>query len=481
MQSPRLRLASPRLWVPLALGLGLRAVLLGAAGELVPVYDEISYLKSGSALAARGTYSGVWPPGYPAAVALALQLGGTGGIFALRVFQVLCSLVIGYGIVLMAQRLFDGRAARFSAYAWALYLPLGFYTHRLWPETLFLALFVPALYLLLDHVLAHPPLRRSAWLLASAGLLYGMSLYLKESPTYLVFGLAGLLVFAKPHGGLRAALFVAVVGLTLTPLMARNYQHYDRFVVSGASLGQNVRYGLSAAYVNHDYNSDPGLVRRVHLDEHGQWDFVSRTFIAYGTLSSGRRRGQGWPQSGPGWQPSEAPNRIDRNREDLASGLSYALEHKAAFVRTRVKKLADLLTPLSLLVRDLTPEVYGGPLASAPARRLLISLSLLSVVALLPLAWIGLVRLRTSPRAFAFFAVVIGYFALTAGLVAMSRFRIPAVPLALVLVGSALRAPAPGESLRTTWIASGAGIAILALLWLINLEEVGAVVGRSWG
>jgi hypothetical protein len=258
--------------------------------------------------------------------------------------------------------------------------------------------------------------------------------------------------------------FPLVVAAVLTPLAIRNWDYYDRFVPAGASLGINVFAGLNKYYVNPDYNCDPDLVWRVHRDQDGQLDFVGRHFLEYGD----------------GWKNSDADNPIDAGRDNLEIALRYALEHPGGFFLTRTKKAADLATPLSFMVRDLSPEVYSGVLVSPPLRRTVIALSLVSVVVLLSLSWVNLVRIRGRRQALLFFLLIFGYVGTTAMLVSMSRFRIPAVPFMLVLVGATL-VEQPGPRRAVTLSLGAAGLLVLLLLWLMNLGEVSEVVARSWG
>lgn len=404
----------------------------------------------------------MWPPGYPLVIAAMQELFGLGGIRALQLLQLVGSLAIGFAVVQMSHLLFGLRAALVSGIAWACYLPLAYYAHHVWPETLFLALFVPSAYLVLCFLL-DTGTRSSQRRLALAGALYGLALYLKEGAFYLAFPLTLLLLLRKPRVSWSTALaFPAALLLVLTPLMIRNYAHYERFVPVGASLGQNIIAGLHGGYQNFDYNRDPGLLIRVHRQA-GGWDFVARNFIDYGD----------------GWELSQAENPIDRSREDLATALRYALDRPAAFVGTRIKKLADFVTPLSFGVRDLTPEVYTGVIVARPLRHALIALSLVSVVALLSVSWINWVRIRARLEVALFFGLFVGYFAATALLTSMSRFRIPAIPFLLVLVGASVVA-LPDPNPRRTRALCAAGLTLLLLLWVLNAPEVAQVVKRSW-
>ena len=464
IRHPSFRLASRTLLFPLALGLLVRLLLLFSAGTVRPTHDEVSYIRGAhQLLSSTGMYNYHWPPGYPGVIAFALWCFGTKGLFYLKLFQVICSAIIGLSIIQISHILFRVRGAFVSGFAWAIYLPLAMYTHHLWPEPLHLTLFVLSMYFLFSYLRVEEPVAHCRLILLTAGVLFGLGLYFKESPTYLAIPLTIYLIYKEPHALSHVVVFPLTIILVLLPLTLRNYHRYDRFVLVGATLYNNVQQGLNARYVNHDYNRR--LVKRVHQNDDGSWDFISRNFIAYG----------------PGWNPSNEPNRIDRTRADIKSALSYALNNKKAFLLTRVKKIADFLTPLSFMVRDLSPKIYSGVLASNGVRHVLISIALGSVMILLSVACINLVRLRDDREAFVFFLLIFTYFGLTGLLVSMSRYRIPIVPFLLVLLGgSVVRRPRIGGTL-VTCLLSMFCLVVLVALWALNLAEVIEMVSWSWG
>lgn len=462
---PTFRLASKVLPHPLLLGLLVGLLLLVFAGNVFTVGDETSYVEDARLILRTGSYSDVWPPGYVGVIALFLRLFGEESLFPVRLFQVLCAPLVGFFIIQLAHMLFGYRAALFSGYAWALYLPLAFFTHRLWPEIITLLLFVPSIYLLACYLQPTSPRAGRPGLLVVSGALFGLSLYLKEGHTYLAVFLF-LLILLGGRGRRRHALaYLGAILIVLLPLAIRNYFHYDRFVLVGATVGKNIQSGLNAGYLNHDYNHDPDLLGRVHLNPGGTWDFVARNFLAYG----------------PGWAPSDEPHVIDRTRADMRRAFEYAMEYKAAFLRTRIKKLADLFTPLSFAVRDLRPWIYPGALSAKEVRRPLIVISLAEVMLLLPLGLVNLIRLRHERKMFLLFLSIILYTALTGMLVSMSRYRLPMIPFLLVLAGAAVtRAPKECRG-RVTIAWSALLIMVLLLLWALVFEEVVALVRVVWG
>ena len=465
IRHPTLRLAASSLLAPLGLGLLLRFLLLILAGSAQPIYDEASYVRNAQVLSRTWGYDDVWPPGYPFIIALGFRFFGAECLHFVRLFQVFCSITIGFGIVQMSHMLFGVRGALISGYAWALYLPLAFYTHRLWPETLTLTLLVPAVYLLCSYSQAKDSPSRGRSMLVCAGVLFGLSLYMKEVHTYLAIPLAFWLMGWPPRRVRRALLFPLSVLLVLLPLTARNYKHYGRFVLIGATLDANIRWGLNSFYFNHDYNRDPLMPYRIHTKADGSRDFVRRNFMAYGQ----------------GWKLSAERDIIERTREDIEAALRYAVANRGRFLLTRIKKVADFVTPLSFLVRDLVPEVYSGVLVWKWVRRSVICLGLGSVMILLPVGWVNLIRLRYRRREFVLFVLILGYFAGCALLVSMSRYRIPVVPYLLILAGGSVVRRTVESGAVVTVMLSAAGLVVLAALWALNFAEVCAVVSRSWG
>jgi hypothetical protein len=460
---PRILLPEVSLYFPLIAGCALRLLLWGLSGNITTVADENDYLRLGQLLAEGERYRGQWPPGYPAIISMTFQMFGESGPYYLRIFQMLTFLIAGLFVIQMSHFLYGKKGALISGYAWAFYLPLAFHAHRFWPETLFLNLFMPGLYLLFTLSQRDRSMIRLFSLLATAGVLFGLSLYLKESPTYLFIPLSIWLFFTVRKKGLVMIFPISII-LTMMPLMFRNYTVFKGFVPVGSSMLTNIRAGLNAEYVNHDYNRIPKIIRMAHQKNDGSWDLIYRHFIDYGS----------------GWTQSTSRRYLIALKADSRSAWNYALAHKKEFVGTRIKKLADFVTPLSFFVRDLLPNLYSGTITSPVLRRVLIVVSLLSVICLFTISGIGLIRLRHSKTQFSFFVIVFVYFGLTALLSSFSRIRIPIEPLLFVLLGSlgsGVTNSLKGWTDRTLY---SVGVFILILLWALNFSEILVVVNKSW-
>jgi len=459
----------PLLWIVLV-GVALRMGFLFAAGDLELQSDEANYVYLALLWNHFGVYTDttryLWPPGYPFLLSQAFEWFELGGIFALKFIQVLASASIGWTIALFARSWFDLKTAKLATLSWALYLPLIGFTHYLWTETLFLALFLPALYQF-QRALERAERGRADRHLIASGALFALALYIKEAPLYLSVLLVALLfVFRRsaPLEALRqASLFALTMGVLILPWTLRNYEVYGRVIPMGTTLGENCFGGLNAPYKNFDLTP---FTRR-YLGEIGPEDLSREWFIRADPESE-------W------FRALEIMNTADRLAENRRRGIQYALDHPAWLVRTRVKKLADLAAPVSFFLRHVGLSRYEeSPLALPGIRHVLVVWAVLCPVLVLALGLLGAcVRFPRGAGA-AVCASVFGYFLLSSLLVSMSRFRVPFVPFLIVLACAALtrRGERAGGLAR---VASVAGVAALCVLWWIDWPEISTIVRLAW-
>ncbi|MAG63831.1 hypothetical protein CMO84_09965 [Candidatus Woesearchaeota archaeon] len=519
-------------WVIAAAGLTLRLCLLWIAGDLDLQSDEANYVYLGIAWNHFGFYFDqhryLWPPGYSWLMARSLDLFGENGMLAVKYLQVFASVSIGMTTMLFAVRLFGLRAARIAGWIWVAYLPLAAFTHLLWNETLFSALFLPGLYQILRLLqLGEDP--RATRRVIVAGLCLAGSLYLKESPQFLVVVLALLLVpFA---GGLiegvrRATLLLLVVGACILPWGMRNQNVYGKFIPLGTSLGENAFNGLNRDYRNFDLI--PIEVERERRDLRSTRTVARHWFdyvepIPYGslqeriaalrketseTLDANRDRvaaggepdpraevlqarllhsskqqnrlAAQTPQQAPetlvdfaadsGWLRAEPPdviNAAQRSEVNTARGLRFAREHPGWYVRSRIRKLADLLAPVSFFTRHQALGHYDGtPLGGNLLRKLTSLWAVACPVLVLLLGIVGYTTVLRNRPAWLLFGCTLGYFLCTTLLVAMSRFRIPTIPLLIVLAAGFVVHGRSVEGPARKILATLSALLVLFLWWI---------------
>ena len=469
--SPRTPDEDPLSYKPLilltVLGVGLQWILLVLSGEPELQSDEANYVYLALVWTRLGVYLDqqryLWPPGYTWYLGWAMDLFGDRGLFAARVGQVLASASVGLTTMLLAYRLFGMRTARLAGAIWAAYLPLAVFAHLLWNETLFLALFLPAIYQLV-RVVAEGERLRVVLRLTTAGLLFGLVLLLKEAPFYLVPLLALVLLFTAGgvgEGLRRSTLFAGMVALMLIPWGLRNREVYGRFVPSGASLGENVYNGLNAAYRNFDL-----VPLEIERERRGEPPIAVRPwFVAIDPEKQ-------WERA------DEVLHTIERSDENTRRGLAFARENPGWLVRSRIKKAADLVTPMSFYTRHLALGHYDtSVLGSSLGRKVTGVWAVLCSLGVLFLGLRGWIGNLERGRGGSVLAVVIAYTAGTSLLVAMSRFRVPIEPLFIVFTAGALgrvRAPIAGAR-RALLLAAWA---VLVFLWWVNWPEVWTILSE---
>ncbi|HUU85939.1 MAG TPA: glycosyltransferase family 39 protein [Phycisphaerae bacterium] len=445
-------------------------IVLLLAGDLQPHADESNYLYLAACWNHFGFYSDavyyLWPPAYPFVVAVALDWFGAGGVFALKLFQVLVSGLLGAVIMLTALRLFNRRAAVIAGAVWACYLPLIGFTHYLWPETIFLAVFAASVYLFLiwwqeaEDADTHP------FRLLGAGVLFGVGLLIKEVALYLCPVLCVLVILRRTRLSLQnrlssAVLFVLSVAVVVAPWTLRNHEVYGRFVPVGATLGKNVYMGLNAYYYNLDYPSR----HRPQLAEAN--DSLQKLLV-------------GDPP--PAWLPDNKPNIIDRLTRSTQQGLEFARQHPGYTARSRVKRVADWVAPTSFFLRHYGLGRYQGVLAEPGLRRPLFIAAVFLPVLVLIGAIPGLLLALRDPTGRMLLITIVVYVAVAAApLMGMSRYRLMIDPFLIVAAsGFAAGFGRPWWTRKAAAICVVAAWLVLAILWWIDCREVIEYLTMVW-
>jgi 4-amino-4-deoxy-L-arabinose transferase-like glycosyltransferase len=452
---------------PILLGLGVRLFYLQGAFGIDPYADEKMYLHFARLWDHFGVYSdwGLFlrPPGYTFVLKSAIATFGEHGPDVVRAVQVVASLAIGLSVMWLARAVFDRRAAIAAGFLWSLYLPLVGYTHLLWAESLFLALFVPSLALFVAYVRVAEEGGEGLGLLVACGLLWGLALLFKEVGTFLLPVLVLWIAVVRrrtPRLALaHAAVLLLSTAVVVAPWTLRNRDVYERFVPVGTTLGNNVAKGLNANLMNYDYQSNVA-----DLYPTGGW--VRRTFLS---------------DPPPWWDVPRPRNVIDLNRDYIRAGLSFAGEHPAYIARTRVVKLADLMTPVSFIVRHCRLHLYGSPVDADPLRRFTVIAGLLSAPLLMLTAWAGIVCAGGHERARWILLSVVIYVVLTSMILALSRVRVPMVPLWIVFAGGFASQLGRGLSVtRSRVVALAGGGLVLAFLWAMHWHGVVFTLREAW-
>lgn len=263
-------LPSRRWWLVLALAAaGVRVAWAIAFGGRAPVFDEVAYVAHAVDLAAGSGYvneagqpTAFWPVGYPAVLAVAYRILGTGAAAGIAL-QVVLGTAACFLVSAVGTRVFGPRVGRLAALGLSTY-PTHVYYATLWlAEPLAAALVMAATWLVVVN--------RGRW----AGLAGGVALGMATLARPQILALPVALPWWPPRGvGIRRWASAAVVSagmlLAVMPWMARN-----RAVVGIPTLsttgGFNFWMGNYPDALG-GYRHDPAIMDRLVVDGRVDYD-----------------------------------------------------------------------------------------------------------------------------------------------------------------------------------------------------------------
>lgn len=455
------------LWLALGLCLALRVIPLLLWPAEPCVRDECTYLKISESLA-RGdgmidTAGWLWAPGYPFLVSLHERLVGWGSVIKLtQVFVALANTALLWRLARCALR--DGtepgeaharRAADIAALLYATSPSLAFYAISVWSETIYTTLLLGALLALLaarDHVEAGP--RRALGVAAGAGALLGACVLFRGVATYMLpFFAAGLLWgrARRPRALAQLAALALAAGVVVAPYSLTASREYDAPIVSDRTLGQMMWLGNNGFDpVSFDYGN--GVLSPRALDRH---------------TDAGR--------------PHCASERdlVARDDCERAAGFAWIRMYPLEFARRIPVRVAQLLTPHSLLTRHLRWGNWQG--MPQPLKEAVILGGALSSLTAVLLGALGLVAWGRGAASATISGLLLYHVAAIAALAGLSRYRAPLEPLLMVFAGAVL-ADLAGTRARLTggrrWLAIVGMCALVPLcLWYL---PAGWTWWRSW-
>ncbi len=235
-----------RLALVVLLGLFVRALFLWLEPQTAPVADERTWtnwaidglLSPRVSLSPLRTNMIFYPPLYPYFIALVFAPFGT--LTAVKVAQVLVSLLLIPAVYRITDRLYGTRAALCAALITALYPELTWFSVHFWSETLFIVF----LWWAIERLLAADS-NASLGAAAAAGLLFGLAVLTRETVLYFIplFAVGLAWRASRPGGARRGALLLLVALLTVAPWTLRNYLRFRAFVPVSTAGGLNLFQG----------------------------------------------------------------------------------------------------------------------------------------------------------------------------------------------------------------------------------------------
>jgi len=434
----------------LAIALAARAIPLSLSHATPPVRDEKLFVAAANRILDHTPYvtpptgfdEAHYAPLHPLFMAGMLAISGR-SLLAVKCAQVLLGVLTVWLSYRIGRRLLrDERAALAGAFAIALLPELIAFTHFVWTETLFTALFAAGFLALLRVADSRSP--RDA---AVAGLLLGAATLVKEIAfPFLLVLLPWFVDVARPSRRRALGLFAICVlacALAIAPVTLRNWLRYDRFMLVSTNIGFALQQNQNA-----------------FPPENYDWGRMEPRPPAEGIAVRAR---------------CTEPNIVDRMRCEIRGGVAFMAAHPALAARRGVTKIAALWTPSNFLIRHLRARYYApppGPLAT----QLLTTASVAAFLLLSVLAVAGLAAAPAGAGRRLTLALVAFYLLIHAVIFGMSRYRIPLLPILFVYAGLALAEPrATLRALtrsRRAFAAAALAIVLMGAAWARDLPRV---------
>jgi 4-amino-4-deoxy-L-arabinose transferase-like glycosyltransferase len=219
------------LWLCLAVATLLRLLALWQFAEVDRFHGDEGYFQRAATgiLAGQGHPGSLRPPLFPFFVAAVYSVFGK-SLLALRLVQIVLSLVAVLAVFRITAARFGVRAAAYAGLLCAVAPSLVHYTHFLWSECFAATLLILFFWALDAH-------ERSGRLvpLAGAGLLLGLNALTRETWAFFGVIVAGWIVWSHRAAWRRSlvpvATFVGAMVLVVLPWTLRNYVVHHAFVL----------------------------------------------------------------------------------------------------------------------------------------------------------------------------------------------------------------------------------------------------------
>ncbi|MDP6931646.1 MAG: glycosyltransferase family 39 protein [Myxococcota bacterium] len=452
------------LWTAACFGLVIRAVPLLVWPGRRCTRDECTYLKiakrmlDGEGMTTSGGW--LWAPGYPTLMAIHKWITGYGA--TIRATQVLAGFLTTWLVYRLAQRMFVDEAdprsiehanstARIAAWLYAASPVMAFFTMSMWSESLYGALLLGLLLVLCRITRLHEeprPIRMAAL----AGFLAGCCVLFRGVATYMVpifaFGLLWRR-WKQSRAWAQAGALVAAALLTVSPYSIYASTKFEAFIVSDRTLGQMMWLG------NNDF--EPLTF------DFGNGQLSKRAYARH--IADGR--------------PHCAPRKQGVERDDCATkeGIEWIRANPQEFVRRMPMRLAQMLTPHSLLTRHLRWGRWKG--MPQVADEFIVLWGALWSMFVMVGGTLGLAARGRGAMGLTIAALLCYHGAAVSALAGLSRYRVPLEPLWMLYAAMLLADPRGTLSQLRTEPWRGA-VAIVSLCVVMPLVLWYLPAGWTW-
>lgn len=281
--------------VPLAFMLLVLCRAVASLFDVTPTSDADFYYSRAASLAAGlgylandGHATAYWPPGWPMALSVAFRALGTSTL-SVAALNLAAALLSGWLLLDLARKVTESEcAARLALLGYAVYPNAALYVPLALTEVFYTLLLLGGCWLLVVR-------RGLAWTLL-AGVVFGLATLVKTQ-TLLVVPLVFAIALWREPGRLarlpalagRAALVLALAGLTVLPWSLRNTRELGQFVFVSTNGGITLLTGNNDS-ANGGFTPDDPLVRALDAQ-------ADLTELAYD--AEAKRLGMAWIAAHP--------------------------------------------------------------------------------------------------------------------------------------------------------------------------------------
>ena len=443
------------LWI-LVLSTLIKLAILPAVADMEQKADERQYVAAAPTIVETGVP--VYPnenwdeahaaPGMPYFLAGCYAIAGEDGFKTLaRFVQVVLSIFTVLIAHAIARRIGAGPRTALLAAALVAFNPTQIaFTHYFWAESVYTFFSTWAVWLLLRSQDGE----RGGKLAYGAGIVGGLAtltrgLFITQVPlvmAWLVFGGSG----PRKRRLACAALFLLGVLTSVLPWSARNTMRYGSFLFVSSNGGAVLAKGANPIRPE---NHDLGLTG---------WSEELRAYT-----NAHAPDYEGVIPMRPRYMSDDL---VEQNNVRTRDGLRFMLSHPALTIDHARIRLQYLVNPTSFLIRHIR-EGYYGELPAWFAEPLIL-LTLLASMVVMALFIIGLIANTWDRDKALIVLMVMGSLSACALVAAVSRYRVPIVPLMVPYAAIALvSGPRLREAVRgpVFWLVGAPVLAFLAFVW----------------
>ena len=437
----------------------LKLGLLAPVADMPAKADERQYVAAARSINETGVP--VYPnqnwdeahaaPGMPYFLAACYAIAGEDGFRTLaRFIQVLLSATTVLFTFAITLRLGAGRRPALLASALVAFNPTQIaFTHYFWSESLYCSITTALVW----AVLRSEDPQRSAGASFVAGLVGGVacltrSFFVTQIPLvlgWMLIGRRGQIPLRRR--ALTASLFLVGAMVVVLPWSARNTVRYGRFLLISTNGGAVLAKGANPLRPE---NRDLGL------------EGWGAELMAYH-----RRYAPSYEGVIPLYQRARADNLVERYELDVRRSLGFMIEHPGLTLEHARIRLQYMVNPTSYLVRHIRQGIYGelpGWIGEG-----LIALTLVSSMGVMSLYVMGLFLGPWNRTKVLLVLMVAGTLAGCALVAALTRYRVPIVPLMAPFVAVALMRwrELPRLARRPSfWLLGAPVLAFLVYVWV---------------